>query len=216
MFVPYAVNDYDRYSAHMIKRFSSIGVSLAALHLQDDPVEGLAGADAIIVGGGNTFRLLRTLHRLELVEPVRRAVKAGVPYWGASAGSNVACPTIRTTNDMPIVEPASLWAFGLVPFQINPHYIDETQKEGETRETREVRIIEFLEENDAPVVALREGSWLISEGDNSVRLQGPGGGMLFRRGVRPKELDPGSDVSFLLRSQASFDTPLDRVAPLGC
>ncbi len=208
VFLPYAVHDYDAYTTRMTKRFGSIGVTLTGLHSFDSPAVGIRGADAIVVGGGNSFRLIKTLHELGLIEPVRQAVQSGVPYWGSSAGSNVACPTIRTTNDMPIVEPPSLRAFALVPFQINPHYIDEPLKEGEVRETRETRIIEFLEENNVMVVGLREGSWIVATGEHSLRLRGPGGAVLFTRGRSRTELDPETDLSFLWRGPSLFDEPI--------
>ncbi len=207
VFLPYAVHDFDTYTARMITRFDSLGVSLTGLHSHPDPVAAVADADAIIVGGGNTFRLVKTLHDLGLVEPVRQAVDRGVPYWGASAGSNVACPTIRTTNDMPIVEPPTFRAFNLVPFQINPHYVDEPDDGPVLKETREVRINEFLEENDVPVVGLREESWLIADGV-SMQLFGEGGAVLFRRGLPPENLYKGDDVSYLLDAPGQFDVAI--------
>jgi len=206
VFLPYAVHDFDAYTARMSTRFDSLGVRLTGLHSHPDPVAAVAEADAIVVGGGNTFRLIKTLHDLRLIEPVRQAVRRGVPYWGASAGSNVACPTIRTTNDMPIVEPPTLRSFGLVSFQINPHYVDEPD-DGVVKETREFRINEFLEENDVPVVGLREDSWLIAD-RASLRLFGEGGAVLFRRELPPENLYKGDDVSYLFDTPVQFDAAL--------
>jgi dipeptidase E len=150
-------------------------------------------AEALFVGGGNTFRLLDRLQRLGLLDPIRGRVRGGMPYLGVSAGANLACPSIRTTNDMPIVEPAGFSALGLLPFQINPHYLDPAPSRSHMGETREERIREFLEENDVPVVGLREGSWIVAD-DGSARLEGPCSARLFRRGREPEEVPPGADL----------------------
>jgi len=144
------------------------------------------------------------LHRLGLIEPVRAAIERGIPYYGASAGANVACPTIRTTNDMPIVQPRSFAALSLVPFQINPHYIDPPPPEARIGETREERLREFLEENDVIVVALREQSWLEIDGP-SMHLRGTGGAVLFRRNVEPGQVRGGADLSSLLLETPRYD-----------
>src|ERR1700730_18817743 len=190
VFLPYAVHDYDAYTAHLLSQFNAFGVSLVGLHSIGDPVDALSNADAIVVGGGNSFRLVNALHERGLVQAIRRLVEDGTPYWGASAGANIACPTIRTTNDMPIAEPPSLKALALVSFQTNPHYIDEILADDEMKETRESRIKEFLEENDVPVVGLREGSWLIANG-NKMMMRGVGGSVLFRRGRPAEAIEPG-------------------------
>ena len=161
-------------------------------------------AEAIFVTGGNSFRLVAALHRLSLIAPVRAAIDAGIPYFGASAGANVACPTIRTTNDMPIVQPPSFEAFDLVPFQINPHYIDPPPPESRVGETREERLQEFLAENDVTVVALREQSWLDVDGP-AMRLAGNGGAVVFRRGVEPEQLTGGADLAALLLETPRYD-----------
>jgi dipeptidase E len=197
-FVPYAVFDRDAYAAKARARFEAMGYGLDSVHdFAGRPVRAVERAEALFIGGGNTFRLLDTLWREELVEPILRRVKRdGVPYIGASAGSNVACPSIGTTNDMPIVEPPTFAALGLVPFNINAHYQDPAPGSTHMGETREQRIAEFHEENTSPVVGLREGTWLVVEGE-AVTLQGANGARLFRRGEAPTELAGGSTLDFL-------------------
>ncbi len=202
--IPYAVSDHDRVTDRVRDALSPIGLDLTGLHTVADPAAAIAGAGAIIVSGGNTFRLVNALHRLQLIEPVRQAIARGVPYFGASAGANVACPTLRTTNDMPIVQPPSFTAFGLVQFQINPHYIDPPPPEARVGETRAERLGEFLEENDVAVVALREQSWL-AVGGSTMTLRGTGGAVLFRRGADPEQLRGGADLSDLLAETPHFD-----------
>jgi dipeptidase E len=177
-----------------------MGLAVDSLHEGGDRVSArrmVEGARAVFTGGGNTFRLLASLYDLDLIGLLRERALGGLPYAGSSAGSNLACPTVRTTNDMPIVEPPSLGALALVPFQINPHYLDPDPGSTHQGETREDRIREYLEENEQPVVGLREGALLRIEGDRS-RLLGSTGARLFRRGAEPAEHLPGSDLSFLL------------------
>jgi len=191
-FVPFALRDHQAYTAKVRERFAREGVEVRGVSARS--AEELDAAEALFVGGGNTFRLLDELRRRELLDEIRGRVEAGTAYLGASAGTNVACPTIRTTNDMPIVEPrGGLDALGLVPFQINPHYLDPDPASGHMGETREERIREYLEENAFPVVGLREGSWIAVEG-GAGRLEGPRPARLFRRGRDPEELSPGADV----------------------
>ncbi|MFN2582313.1 MAG: dipeptidase PepE [Candidatus Dormibacteria bacterium] len=204
VFIPFAAHDHEAYSVLVSERMATAGVRLEGLHRAHEPANAIAAADAIIVGGGNSFRLVRELHRRMLLDPIRRRVADGVPYFGASAGANVACPTIRTTNDMPIVQPPSFDALNLVPFQINPHYIDPVPPEQRVGETRLQRLEEFLEENEAAVVALREGSWLVVDGD-SMRLRGTTGAMLFQWGAPPRAAAPGEDLSHLLALTPRFD-----------
>jgi dipeptidase E len=147
-------------------------------------------AESIFVGGGNTFRLLKGLYDFELLSSIRSRVEQGIPYIGSSAGSIVAGTTIKTTKDMPIVEPPSFDALGLVPFQISPHYLDPDPSSKHMGETQEERILQFLEENDVPVVGLREGAMLRVE-TGSVRLKGQAGARLFRRCQAPIEAVPG-------------------------
>lgn len=193
LFVPYALHDRDRYAAHAAARFAALGLELDSIHRLADPLSAVAEARGIFVGGGNTFRLLTVLYEQGLIEPLRRRVLAGVPYMGTSAGSNVACPTIRTTNDMPILSPPTLDALALVRFQINPHYLDPDPESTHMGETRDTRLAEFLEENDAPVMALREGAMLLVMG-SSIRLAGKSGGKLFRRGAEPREILAGTEL----------------------
>jgi dipeptidase E len=197
LFVPWALHDRAGYAAKARQRFERLGFGLDSLDEAADPVAAVAAAEAVFVGGGNTFRLLRALQSSGALEAIRQRVGEGMPYMGASAGTNVACPSIRTTNDMPIVEPPSFSALGLVPFQINPHYLDPDPASTHQGETREQRIREFLEENDVPVVGLRESSMLRVE-DRRVELLGATAARLFRRGAEPEEHPPGSRLDFLL------------------
>lgn len=193
-FVPYALFDRDAYAAKARARFEAMGYGVDSIHDFDGGARrAVERAEALFVGGGNTFRLLDALWREQLIEPIRRRVRAGMPYLGASAGINVACPSIRTTNDMPIVEPPSFEALGLVPFNINPHYQDASPGSTHMGETREQRIAEFHEENTPAVIGLREGAWLLVE-DGVATLQGVNGARLFRRGQAPAELTVGSTV----------------------
>ncbi len=197
LFIPHALRDRDGYVARARPAFAEMGYALDSLHETFDPRRAIERAEAIFCGGGNTFRLLKALHEMGALPLVRKRVAEGIVYSGASAGSNLACPTIRTTNDMPIVQPLSLDALGLVSFQINPHYVDPVPGSTHMGETRETRIREFHEENEAPVVGLREGSILRVDGE-SVRVRGLAGARLFRRGQEPVEVDPGAEIGPLL------------------
>jgi dipeptidase E len=177
------------------------------LHAVPDVREAVEAERALFVGGGNTFRLLKTLQDNDALEPVRRRVRAGeLRYLGASAGTNHACPTIRTTNDMPIAAPDGFAAFDLVPFQINPHFIDADPDSTHMGESREQRIREFLEQNDVPVLGMREGTWLRRQAE-TLTLFGQAGAALFRRGKDLENFGDGDDLSFLLRAQPRFDVP---------
>jgi dipeptidase E len=154
-------------------------------------------AQAIVIGGGNTFALLKKMQEEDLIDIIYRRVKAGMPYVGWSAGSNVTCPTICTTNDMPIVQPESFRAIGLVPFQINPHYLD-ANPEGHAGETREQRINEYVEANRSRyVVGLREGCMLRID-DNGIELIGSRPMRIFKKGVATYEVQPGENIDFLI------------------
>ena len=207
LFLPYAVADRNHYAGVMTGALAPLGITVTSAHQVTDPVAALAGADAVFCGGGNSFRLLAALQSAALVAALRERVEVGLPYLGASAGTNMACPTLRTTNDMPIVEPQSFAAIGLVPFQINPHYLDPDPASTHQGETRPQRITEFLEENDVPVLGLREGSWLRVSGPVAA-IGGTAGARLFRRGHQAAELAPGADVSELLGARPRFDVPV--------
>ena len=191
--VPYALHDQDGYAAKAKARFNQMGVELTSIHQAPDPRQAIDQAHSIFIGGGNTFRLLNSLYEFDLLETIKQRVSEGMLYLGASAGSNVAGPTIKTTNDMPIVEPPSFVALGLVGFQLNPHYIDADPQTTHMGETREERLLQFLEDNETPVLALREGSLLHIENDR-VLLKGFTNGRLFRKGCEPVEVAPGSEV----------------------
>jgi dipeptidase E len=197
LFVPFALGDAAGYAARARARFAREGIDVDALAADERGVRAVEAAEAVFTGGGNTFRLLKTLQEARLLEPLRRRGSEGTPYLGASAGINIACPSIKTTNDMPIVAPAGFEALGLVPFQINPHYVDPDPTSRHMGETREDRIREFLEENDLAVVGLREGAWLRIEGASG-RVEGASGARVFRRGHPPEERGPGSPLDDLL------------------
>ncbi|RVU26389.1 dipeptidase PepE [Streptomyces antnestii] len=203
-FVPYALADHDTYTDRVRGALDGTGISVRGVHEGDDPVAELAAADAVFIGGGNSFRLLSTLYRTGLRDALIKAAGSGLPYMGASAGTNMAAPTLRTTNDMPIVQPPSFETLGLVPFQINPHYLDPDPSSTHKGETREERLTEFLEENDVPVLGLREGSWLRVNGERAT-VEGACDARLFRRGAAPRELAVGTDVSELLDGKPRFD-----------
>ncbi len=193
-FVPFAAppEQQDAYVEKVSAVFTEMGIELVSLHGPGDPLKTLDNADAVAVGGGNTFLLLRTLYRTGLVKAISEKVRKGMPYVGWSAGSNVACPTIMTTNDMPIVEPPSMHAMNLVPFQINPHYTEATIP-GHGGESRDQRIAEFLVMNpNMPVIGLREGSLLHVNG-SAMRLTG-GSMKLFRHGQETKEIAAGTEL----------------------
>ncbi|HEY0247880.1 MAG TPA: dipeptidase PepE [Gryllotalpicola sp.] len=213
LFAPWALADHDGYTARVAAAFSAFGLRVRGLHSVADPAAAIRDAEALYVGGGNTFRLVATLHRRALLDPIRRAAASGLRYSGASAGSLIASPTMRTTNDMPIVQPPSFETLGLLPFQLNCHYLDADPTSTHAGETRELRLREFHEENDVPVLGLREGTWLeLSEttggtvaavGGTAVSPYAPGPAILHRRGQDPVEL--AGDVSELLDRAPHFD-----------
>lgn len=189
VFVPFAAKDHDGYTTVVRERF-------ARMDLEVEPIrdaDSLRDAEAVFVGGGNTFRLLKTLYERDLLEPLREAARGGLPYIGSSAGSVITAPTIRTTNDMPIVEPPSFDSLGLIPFQLNCHYLDPDPTSTHKGETREQRITEFHEENATAVVGLREGTMLrITNG--TAQLLGLANARIFRRGRQPVEVEPGQAI----------------------
>jgi dipeptidase E len=199
LFVPFALRDWTAYTAKARERLAQVGIEVKGATADAQALDAVEQAEAVFVGGGNTFRLLDKMQRSGLLDALRRRAAAGLPYLGASAGTNIAAPTIKTTNDMPIVQPPSFSALGLVPFQINPHYIDADPSSRHMGETREERLREFLEENATPVLGLREGAWLRVEGDRA-HLEGANGARLFRRGADPEEIAPGAELGHLLKS----------------
>lgn len=205
LFVPYAGSDPDGYTDAMQQVLARLSIEVIGAHRTADPVAALARADAVFTGGGNAFRLLRSVQRNGLLAAIGDRVRAGMPYLGVSAGTNLACPTIRTTNDMPIVQPDSLAALGLIPFQINPHYPDASAHHCQLGETRDSRLGEFLEENDVPVLGLCEGSWLRVSGARAT-LGGTAGGRVFLRGRAPRDVRPGDDLTELLSTRPRFDS----------
>ena len=197
LFVPYALYDRKAYADLARDRFSAMGYNLESAHEAANPRAAAEAAEAIFIGGGNTFRLLKALYDFDLLDAIRRRVSEGMPYIGSSAGSNVACPTIKTTKDMPIVQPPSFDALHLVPFQISPHYQDPDPGSTHMGETQEERIVQFLEENATPVAGLREGALLrVQHGE--IELKGVSGARIFRRGHDPVETSPGSKLGALL------------------
>jgi len=200
LFIPFAgvTFSYDDYEAKVKSRFNEIGHDIVSIHHFDDKIEAIKKADAIVIGGGNTWELTRKLHELDLLFVIKDKVKKGMPFIGWSAGSNVACPTIKTTNDMPIVDPLGLDVLNLVPFQINPHYLDKNP-DGHGGETREDRIMEFIELNQNMYVAgLREGTMFLYE-DGKLSLIGARPCRIFHYGKETIELNSGNDFSFLLK-----------------
>ena len=196
LFFPFALHDRDAYAVTARRRFGAMGYSLTSAHETGVPQKAIEETDAIFIAGGNTFRLLKALEDLDLIEAIRHKVSSGTPYIGSSAGSNVAGPTIKTTKDMPIVQPRSFDSLGLVPFQISPHYLDPDPNSTHMGETQEERILQFLEENDTPVVGTREGAWLLCS-NGAVTLKGEAGARIFRRGHAPVEVTPGTEISKL-------------------
>ena len=199
VFIPYAAVtfSYDEYESKVQERFDEIGVKVRSIHHEKNPRKAILEAQAICVGGGNTFALTKKMQEQGLMTAILKRVKEDIPYVGWSAGSNVCCPTICTTNDMPIVEPKSFKAVGAVKFQINPHYLD-ANPEGHAGETREQRIEEYIEANPRrDVVGLREGC-MLRYVDGELELIGSRPMRIFKKGTAAYEVQPGEDLSFLL------------------
>lgn len=197
LFVPFALHDQDGYAARVRERLGLMGYDVESIHQASDKQKAVSNAESIFIGGGNTFRLLKSLYEFDVLDLIRERADEGMLYMGSSAGSNVAAPTIRTTNDMPIVEPPSLDALGLVSFQINPHYLDPDPNSKHMGETREERIVQFLEENETLVVGLREGAILRIE-NGTTTLKGTTGARIFRRGYEPVEVKPVAVIDELI------------------
>ena len=199
LFIPFAAVtfSFDTYETKVRERFAELNHQLASIHHSKDYAKAVAEEEAIVIGGGNTWQLVRMMNDRGLFPLIRERVMAGVPFIGWSAGSNVACPTLRTTNDMPIIDPKGFDCLSLVPFQINPHYLDKNP-EGHGGETREQRIEEFLEINPETYVAgLREGTMLRMEG-RELRLIGERSARIFKKGLVPVELGEKDNLNFLL------------------
>ena len=198
VFVPYAAVtfSYAAYEKKVQARLAEIGIRVKSVHRAKDPAKMIREAEAICVGGGNTFALTKKMQEQGLMKAILKKIKAGTPYVGWSAGSNVSCPTICTTNDMPIVEPESFRAIGAIPFQINPHYLD-ANPEGHAGATREQRILEYIEANPKRwVVGLREGCILRYENEK-LELIGQRPMRIFKKGIAPYEVQAGDNLSFL-------------------
>lgn len=202
LFVPFALRDRAGYARQARERLAAMGYSAESIEATTSPAEAVASAEAIFIGGGNTFRLLDSLQKTGLLSAIRKRVRAGTPYLGSSAGSIVACPTLQTTKDMPIVQPGSFEALGLVDFQISPHFLDPDPASTHMGETQEERIVQYLEENDRPVAGLREGAMLRVE-QGAVLLKGRSGMRVFRRGHEPAEAKAVASVGELLRYPAA-------------
>ena len=201
-FIPYALADWDDYADRVTAALGAFDIEVRSAHRSSAPDRAILDAEVVMMGGGNTFRLLDTLLQLDVIAGLGRRVRHGATrYMGASAGTNVACPSIRTTNDMPICRPPTFAALGLVPFQINLHYYDADPASTFMGETREERVAEFLEENDCPVLALYEGSWLRVSGETATVT---GRARLFRRAGTEAFAD-GVDLSPLLNLVPTFD-----------
>lgn len=206
-FIPFALSDHDTYTNRVQLALEQYGVSVTGAHTPTEPKAAIRGADAVFVGGGNTFRLTSELYARKLLDPIREYARAGGKYFGASAGTNVACPSLRTTNDMPIVEPPGFSTLGLVPFQINAHYLDADPSSKHAGESRAERLDQFLEDNPGPVVGLREGTHVRVTGSRQTARAELGGApvnsptpepaVLFSAGDKPRNI--AGDVSFLLQ-----------------
>jgi len=193
IFIPYARPSgmtHDDYTANARKKFEALNIKIKGLHECTDPIVAIQQAQGVFTGGGNTFLLLKTLYELDLIKELRTKIENGMPYMGTSAGSNITGLSIGTTNDMPIVYPPSFDAIGVLPFNINPHYLDPDPNSKHKGETRQTRIEEFLVFNDIKVVGLREGSWLRVEGDE-IELKGPLTARIFIKGKEVYEHKPG-------------------------
>ena len=205
-FVPFALADRVTYFEKVKSSLLPLGNQVVEVPLEHDAaIRVLSQCQTIFVGGGNTFRLLKALQDLQLIDEIKElTLNEDLNYIGSSAGTNIASPTIRTTNDMPIVFPSESSSLGLVPFQINPHFVDADPLSMHMGETREQRIQEFLEENDCSVVALREGAWLTVE-FGSLKLGGTNGGKIFTRNSEAYEISSESKLDWLLQETSRFD-----------
>ena len=201
LFIPYAgvTISYDEYTQRVGHVYKELGHELRGIHSYADPIKAIMEAEAIAMGGGNTFELLHQLYKNELIEPIKMKVHSGMPFMGWSAGSNMACPTMMTTNDMPITEPPSFVSLDLISFQINPHYTEVTIP-GHGGESRNVRIEEYLlKNNDSVVVGLPEGMIIRVEGDH-YQLIGDKGARIFQFGKEPAWVYTDEEFNLSLRN----------------
>ncbi len=199
LFVPYARPGgitHETYTAKAAEVFSKLNITVKGIHEYENPVEAVQNTEGIFTGGGNTFLLVAQLYKTGTMDAIEKAVLNGTPYLGTSAGSNICGLTMNTTNDMPIIYPPSFRTLGLIPFNINPHYLDPLPDSTHMGETRETRIKEFHQFNPQPVLGLREGSWLEVAG-STIKLKGELKARLFRQGQEPEEIEPNSDLSWL-------------------
>lgn len=199
IFVPFARPSgisHDEYTAKVSAFFAELNISVKGLHEFENKIEAIEKAEAIFTGGGNTFVLVSMLYKFNLLDAIQKAVENGTPYLGSSAGSNICGLTMGTTNDMPIMYPPNFQTLGLVPFNLNPHYLDPIEGSEHMGETRETRIKEFHQYNSQPVLGLREGSWLEVVGSR-VTLKGNLQARLFQQSKEPVELETGTDLSDL-------------------
>lgn len=198
IFIPFARPggiSHDEYTEKASKAFQKIGKKLIGLHSFENPVEAIKNAKGVFTGGGNTFVLVNALYHFELMQPLREAIFSGMPYMGTSAGSNICGVSMQTTNDMPIVYPPSFKTLGVIPFNLNPHYLDPDPKSRHMGETRETRIAEFHTQHSIPVLGLREGSWLRVNGANIV-LNGVPTARIFAQEKEPYEVESGTSLLF--------------------
>ncbi|TBX69541.1 dipeptidase PepE [Flavobacterium silvisoli] len=199
LFIPYARPggiSHDDYTVNVRAAFAKINKSVKGLHEFADPITAIQNAEGIFTGGGNTFLLVTQLYENKVMEILAETVKKGTPYLGSSAGSNITGISMQTTNDMPIIYPPSFTTLGLIPFNLNPHYLDPDLQSKHMGETRETRIKEFHAFNSTPVLGLREGSWLEVTGETII-LKGELSARLFRQNQTPEELAAGSDLSWI-------------------
>lgn len=198
LFIPYARPSgisYDEYTQKVADAFSKINKRIVGIHTFDDPIEAIKKAKGVFVGGGNSFVLVSQLYKNNVMQTLRESIFNGLPYLGSSAGSNICGTSIQNSNDMPIVYPPSFNTLGVIPFNINPHYLDPDPTSKHMGETRETRILEFHSQNTIPVAGLREGSWLRVQGD-SIILHGTLRARIFEQGKKPIEMESGSRLEF--------------------
>jgi dipeptidase E len=199
LFIPYARPggiSHDEYTAKVALAFAKINIAVKGIHEFKNPASAIQDAEGIFTGGGNTFLLVSQLYKNNIMAVLAETVKNRTPYLGTSAGSNICGLTMQTTNDMPIIYPPSFQTLGLIPFNLNPHYLDADKQSTHMGETRETRIQEFHAFNTVPILGLREGSWLDVKGEK-ITLKGDLSARLFRQNQIPEELQSGSDLSFI-------------------